>query len=109
MPWRPKLDAKKLKKQNDELALQLLRTREQLQQKEGYLVGMEVLLDQRAERIDRLTVQVDKLRAQNKRLDQENAQRRSCPRPPVAAPRIRQTQHAVLTVGCCGGSTLRSA
>jgi hypothetical protein len=71
MPWRPKLDALKLQRKNDELMFQLVRVREQLQQKEGYLVGMGVLLDQRAERIDRLTVQIDQLRQQNKKLDAE--------------------------------------
>ena len=51
--------------------LQLLKAREQLQTKERHVVGLEVLLGELLERIDRLTVQVDQLRAQNQKLDAE--------------------------------------
>ena len=72
MPWAPKLDARKIKQAHDALALRLLRVREELQTAERHRVGLEVLLVMRQERVDALTVQVDRLRQQNRRLDEEN-------------------------------------
>lgn len=50
-------------------ALVLLRT--ELTGKEGYVGRLEYLLSLRTARIDHLTSMIDKLRDQNKRLDQE--------------------------------------
>jgi hypothetical protein len=71
MPWTPKINPKQLKKQHDELALRLLRVREELQTSERHRVGLEVLLDVRGERIDELIAQIDRLRQQNQKLDAE--------------------------------------
>jgi hypothetical protein len=71
MPWRPRIDAQKLKRHNDALALRLLRVREELQTSERHRVGLEVLLDVRGERIDKLTATIDLLRQQNQKLDAE--------------------------------------
>jgi hypothetical protein len=71
MPWRPSIDALKLKRANDELAARLLRAKDELQAAERRRIGLEVLLTTRGERIDRLTVLVDQLRTENKRLDTE--------------------------------------
>ena len=45
MPWRPTIDAQKLKRENGELERQLLRVREEL--KERYATGLEILLRER--------------------------------------------------------------
>jgi hypothetical protein len=71
MPWAPKINPTQLKKQHDELALRLLRVREELQTSERHRLGLEVLLDLREEKIDELSAQVDRLRQQNKKLDDE--------------------------------------
>jgi septal ring factor EnvC (AmiA/AmiB activator) len=68
---RPNRETLKLKRQNDELAFKLLRAKEALQTAERHRVGLEVMLDARLERIDKLTAQVDQLREQNRKLDQE--------------------------------------
>jgi hypothetical protein len=68
MPWPRRTPAAvQLKRDNDALALQLVRLREQLRNKEHYASGLEVLLRERMERIDELTAQVDQLRHQNKK------------------------------------------
>ena len=72
MPWKPRVDVRKITRQNHELAIRLLRVREELQIAERHRVGLEVLLDVRLERIDELTAQIDRLRQQNRRLDEEN-------------------------------------
>jgi septal ring factor EnvC (AmiA/AmiB activator) len=71
MPWerRPTIDAVALKRKNDELAFQLLRVREQLQNKERYAIGLEVLLRERLGRIDELNGKLEQLREQNRRLE----------------------------------------
>jgi len=71
VPWRPRIDARKLKRAHDELALRLLKVREELQTAERHRVGLEVLLNMRQERLDALTVQVEQLRRQNQKLDAE--------------------------------------
>jgi septal ring factor EnvC (AmiA/AmiB activator) len=71
MPWRPRPDVIKMKRECDRLAFQLLRLREQLQTSERYRTGMEVVMNARLERISKLTATVDLLRAQNKKLDAE--------------------------------------
>jgi septal ring factor EnvC (AmiA/AmiB activator) len=62
----------KLKRENDRLAVALLRMREELQKSERYTDGLKIVLHERLERIDELNGKIDQLRAQNKRLDREN-------------------------------------
>jgi hypothetical protein len=71
MPWGPRINPLKLKKENDRLAFQLIRAREDLQIAERHRVGLEVMLSVSEERIDALTTQVDRLRQQNKKLGAE--------------------------------------
>jgi hypothetical protein len=71
MPWGPKINPKQLQKRHDELALRLLRVREELQTSERHRVGLEVMLEVRGEKIDKLTAQVDRLRRENGKLDLE--------------------------------------
>jgi len=73
MNWqrRRSIDAKRLKKHNDALALELLRVKEELQTADRHRIGLEVLLDLRGEKIDKLSAQVDQLRRQNQKLDAE--------------------------------------
>lgn len=71
MPWRPRIDASKLKRENDRLAFALIRAPEELQTAERHRIGLEVMLNVRGQRIDTLTEQVDRLRQQNQKLDAE--------------------------------------
>jgi len=71
MPWRPKIDAAALKRENDRLTFQLVRVREELRKKESHVVELEILLDERGERVEKLTAQIDQLRRQNQKLDAE--------------------------------------
>jgi hypothetical protein len=69
MPWPRRTPAAvQLKRDNDALALQLVRLREQLRNKEHYASGLEVLLRERMERIDELNATIDRLRQQNQQL-----------------------------------------
>jgi hypothetical protein len=71
MPWHPKIDALELKRKNDELAFRLLRVREQLESSERRRVGLEIVLNARLTRIGELSGKFERLREQNRRLDQE--------------------------------------
>jgi len=71
MPWRPRIDAVKIKRQNDELTSKLIRTREQLENRERYIVGLEVILNARLARISELNDKLERIRAQNRALDEE--------------------------------------
>jgi hypothetical protein len=71
MPWRPNIDALKLKRKKDELALRLLRTQEQLQISERRRTGLEMILTARLNRISELNDRLERVRAQNRALDEE--------------------------------------
>jgi septal ring factor EnvC (AmiA/AmiB activator) len=78
MPWPRRTPAAvQLKRDNDALALQLVRLREQLRNKEHYASGLEVLLRERMERIDELNATIDRLREQNRRMTAERTQAQS--------------------------------
>ena len=67
MPWPRRTPAAvQLKRDNDALALQVVRLREQLRNKEHYASGLEVLLRERTERIDELNATIDRLREQSR-------------------------------------------
>jgi hypothetical protein len=72
MPWQPRINPKQLKKHHDELALKLLRTREELQKQERYATGLEIALSTRLERIDELNGKLEQSREQIRRLDLQN-------------------------------------
>jgi septal ring factor EnvC (AmiA/AmiB activator) len=75
MPWPRRTPAAvQLKRDNDALALQLVRLREQLTNKERYAAKLELLLRERLARIDQLVAQVEQLRLKNKQLDAEAEQ-----------------------------------
>ena len=78
MPWpRHTPAAVQLKRDNDALALQLVRLREQLRNKEHYASGLELLLHERLEKIDELNATIDRLREQNRRMTVERTQAQS--------------------------------
>ena len=70
MPWprRARLTEVELKRQNETLALQLVRLREQLTSKHDYASRLEFLLHERMERIDELNAKLELLREQNRRM-----------------------------------------
>jgi hypothetical protein len=72
MPWAPRVNAIKLKRECDRLSSELIRARADLNISERQRVGLEVALDVRGEKIDALVVQVERLRQQNRQLDEEN-------------------------------------
>jgi septal ring factor EnvC (AmiA/AmiB activator) len=72
-PPKPKTSAElHLIKENDGLRTDIVGLRRELANKQDYASRLEVLLRERMERIDQLIAQVDQLREQIKRLDQEN-------------------------------------
>jgi uncharacterized coiled-coil protein SlyX len=71
MPWKPRIDAVQLKRKNDELAARLLRAKDELQAAERRRVGLEIALSVRGETIAELNGKLDRLRAQNRKLDLE--------------------------------------
>jgi len=60
-----------LKNENDGLRTEIVRLRRELENREGAVGRLELLLRERLERIDELNAQVDQLRHQNKKLDEE--------------------------------------
>jgi hypothetical protein len=71
MPWAPKINPKQLKKQNEELAIKLIRAREALTISERRRETLEIVLHARLNRITELNGRIDALREQNRRLDAE--------------------------------------
>jgi hypothetical protein len=71
MPWRLRINAIKLQRENDALGFELIRVREKLRNAEGYNCGLEVLLIERLKRIDELQGRLDQSRQQVKRLEAE--------------------------------------
>jgi hypothetical protein len=60
-----------LKKENDGLRTEIVRLRRELENREGAVRRLELLLRERLTKIDELTAHVDQLREANKRLDAE--------------------------------------
>jgi len=60
-----------LKNENDGLRTEIVRLRRELENREGAVGRLELLLRERLTKIDELTAQVDQLREANKRLDAE--------------------------------------
>lgn len=76
-----------LKRENDILKTTIVCLRRELENKQGAVGRLEVLMRERIARIDELTGTIDRLREQNKRLDQENEHLVEMVRlPPGAAP-----------------------
>jgi hypothetical protein len=70
MPWPPKA-LTNLERENDRLRTQICCLKRELENKQGAVGRLELLLQERLDRIDQLTAQVDQLRHQNKRLESE--------------------------------------
>ena len=64
-------DLQLLKNENDGLRTEIVRLRRELENREGAVDRLELLLRERLTKIDELTAQVDQLREANKRLDAE--------------------------------------
>ena len=89
MPWprrRLGLDTLKLQRENDGLKTTIVCLRRELENREGAAGRLEVLMRERSARIDELTGTIDRLREQNKRLDQENEHLVEMVRLPPVAP-----------------------
>jgi hypothetical protein len=71
VPWRPRIDARKLKRQANELTSKLLRTREALEISERRRRTMEIVLTARLNRISELNDRLERVRAQNGKLEAE--------------------------------------
>ena len=74
MPWQPRRTpaaVQQLKRSKDALALQLLRVREQLANKEHRVSGLEMILRDRLRRFDELRAKLEQARAANHRLEEE--------------------------------------
>ena len=93
MPWKERPNVRHIERQNRELSFQLLRIREQLQIAERHRTGLKVMLTVREKRIDVLVHEVERLRAQNRRLDEENSRLTEMVRftPPADAPMLAPT------------------
>jgi hypothetical protein len=72
MPWKPRLNPKQLKQTNDRLSAALIRTREALEISERRRTGLEIALTARLNRISELNDRLERARAQNRALDEEN-------------------------------------
>src|SRR5262249_12527287 len=70
-PRRPSAETLELRRTNTALVCQLACARDEIRKKESHLTGLEVLLNLRLKRIDKLTVQIEQLRMQNQNLDAE--------------------------------------
>ena len=69
--WRASPAVEQLEKTVEQLRADNVRLRHQLTTKTGYAAKLELVLRQRSERIDELTTTIDRLREQNRRLDEE--------------------------------------
>ena len=70
MSWKARPLAP-IERENDQLRMTICGLQRELETKQGTVGRLEVLLRERLTRIDALTAQVDQLRHQNKKLDQE--------------------------------------
>ena len=71
MPWKPR-PINPLEKENNALKTVIVCLRTDVRNREGQIHRLELVLRQRSERIDELTGKVDRLRDQNRKLDEEN-------------------------------------
>jgi hypothetical protein len=71
-PRKPSSAELHLIKENDSLRTTIVCLRRQIEDKQGAVGRLEILLRERLTRIDHLTAQVEQLRDQNRRLDVEN-------------------------------------
>jgi hypothetical protein len=70
MPWKPK-PTSNLQRENDALKTTIVCLRREIENREGAVGRLELLLRERLTRIDELTGTIDRLRAVNRRLDEE--------------------------------------
>jgi hypothetical protein len=71
-PRKPSSTELHLIKENDSLRTTICCLKREIEDKQGAISRLEILLRERLTRIDHLTAQVDQLRTQNQRLDVEN-------------------------------------
>lgn len=74
MLWSPRTNPKirKLRKENDGLRTVIICLKHEIENKQGAVNRLEVLLRERLTKIDNLAATVERLRDQNRRLDAEN-------------------------------------
>ena len=70
MPWKRHRPSE-LERTNDQLRTTVIQLRHEVETKAGYATKLEMLLRSRAARIDQLNGQLEQVRAQNRRLDEE--------------------------------------
>ena len=74
MPWPPRgssIDKLKLKREVDGLKTTICCLKRELENKQGAVGRLELLLHERLDKIDQLNATIDRLRDQNRRLDEE--------------------------------------
>jgi hypothetical protein len=71
MPWKLAVPSP-LERENDTLKTIIVCLRADVRNRENQIHRLELVLRQRSERIDELTGKVDRLRDQNRKLDEEN-------------------------------------
>jgi hypothetical protein len=67
----PRLDAIKLQREIEVLAIKLLKANAELRMKTIYASRLEVLVQERCERVDELSAKLEQSRAHIKKLDEE--------------------------------------
>ena len=71
-PPKPTRDQLHLMRENDSLRTTICCLRREIENKQGAMGRLELLLQERMERVDELNGKLDQLREQNRRLDKEN-------------------------------------
>jgi regulator of replication initiation timing len=70
MPWKPAATSD-LQRENDGPRSEIVKLRHELATKRNQLRALELALRERLQKVDELNATIDRLRAANKRLDQE--------------------------------------
>ena len=71
-PPKPTKAELRLKRENDELLMRIIRLRYEVENKQGAVGRLEILMRERMDRIDDLNAKLEQSRQQIKRLDEEN-------------------------------------
>ena len=71
-PPKPTKAELRLKRENDELLMRIIRLRYEVENKQGAVGRLEILMRERMDRIDDLNAKLEQSRQQIKRLDDEN-------------------------------------
>jgi len=85
-PPKPTRTELHLKRENDRLLTSIVVPRRELENRQGAVGRLKVLMRERSQRIDELNGRIEQLREQNRRLDAENEHLVEMVRLPPGAP-----------------------